>query len=66
MLIDDFLPKYDFVETHDIRIHASKETVFEALNKVDLCESSIIRYFVFPARFAEREIETERFAEIPF
>lgn len=47
MLIDDFLPKYDFVETHDIEIRASKETVFGLMDKVDLCESPIIRALFF-------------------
>ena len=43
MLIDLFLPEYDFSETHDIRIRATAETVFRALNAVDLCESAVIR-----------------------
>ncbi|MGI8788890.1 MAG: hypothetical protein ACR2HG_14200 [Pyrinomonadaceae bacterium] len=47
MLIDEFLPKYDFVETHDIKIRASAETVFEAVNEIDLCESPIIRGLFF-------------------
>ena len=47
MLIDDFLPKYDFVETHDIAIRASKETVFGLMDKIDLCESPIIRALFF-------------------
>ncbi len=44
MLIDLFLPEYDFSETHDIRIRATEETVFRALNTVDLCESAAIRW----------------------
>ncbi len=44
MLIDLFLPEYDFSETHDIRIRATAETVFRALNEVDLCESAMIRW----------------------
>ena len=47
MLIDDFLPKYDFVETHDIKIRASAETVFGVMDEVDLCESPIIRALFF-------------------
>jgi hypothetical protein len=43
MLIDDFMPKYDFSETHDIKIRAKAGQVFEAANKVDLSESWIIR-----------------------
>lgn len=47
MLIDEFLPKYDFVETHNISIQASVETVFSVMDKVDLCESPIIRVLFF-------------------
>lgn len=47
MLIDEFLPKYDFIETHDIEIRASAETVFGLMNEVDLCESPIIRWLFF-------------------
>lgn len=47
MLIDDFLPKYDFIETHDIKICASAEKVFGVVDEVDLCESPIIRALFF-------------------
>ncbi len=47
MLIDDFLPEYDFIETHDIKIRASSEKVFGVMDKVDLCESPIIRALFF-------------------
>ncbi|MDQ3713062.1 MAG: DUF2867 domain-containing protein [Acidobacteriota bacterium] len=44
MLIDSFLPEYDFSETHDIKIRATPETVFRTLNAVDLCESAAVRW----------------------
>lgn len=44
MLIDDFMPRFDFSETHDVEIHATAENVFRALNEVDLCESTIVRW----------------------
>lgn len=44
MLIDDFMPRFDFNETHDIKIRATAENVFRALNEVDLCESAIVRW----------------------
>ena len=44
MLIDSFLPDYDFSETHDIKIRATAENVFRALGEVDLCESAIVRW----------------------
>lgn len=47
MLIDDYLPKYDFIETHDIKVCASAEKVFSAINKIDLCESPVIRGLFF-------------------
>ncbi len=47
MLIDDFLPQYDFIETHDVKIRAAAETVFGAVNEIDLCESPLIRALFF-------------------
>ncbi|MBA3692419.1 MAG: hypothetical protein H0W77_03110 [Acidobacteria bacterium] len=44
MLIDLFLPEYDFTETHDLKIRATAENVFRALNAVDLCESAVVRW----------------------
>ncbi|MET0754409.1 MAG: hypothetical protein ABWZ66_13585 [Pyrinomonadaceae bacterium] len=46
MLIDDFMPRFDFKETHDIRIRATAEKVFRALTEVDFCESTIIRWLI--------------------
>ena len=43
MLIDEFLSDYDFVETHDISIHASAADVYRAANDVDFSESCLIR-----------------------
>lgn len=47
MLIDEFLPKYDFVETHSIEVRASAETVFGLVNEINICESPIIRWLFF-------------------
>lgn len=44
MLIDDFMPDWDFTETHDIRIRATAESVFRALYEVDFCESAMVRW----------------------
>ncbi|MGI8638502.1 MAG: hypothetical protein ACR2MG_00895 [Pyrinomonadaceae bacterium] len=44
MLIDDFMPGYDFCETHDIKISAKAENVYRVLNEIDLCDSAIIRW----------------------
>jgi hypothetical protein len=43
MLIDEFMPVYDFSERHETKIRASRERVFEALNSADLSDSWIIR-----------------------
>lgn len=42
MLIDEFLPEYDFSERHETRVRASRERVFDALNSSDLTDSWII------------------------
>ncbi len=47
MLIDEFMPRYDFSETHDITIRATAEQVYSALNNADLCESRVIRWLFF-------------------
>ena len=44
MLIDSFLPEYDFSETHDIKIRATTEKVFRVANEIDLCESAVVRW----------------------
>lgn len=46
MLIDEFLPEYDFVETHSIAIDASAEQVYAAANEVDFSESFIVRWLL--------------------
>ena len=44
MLIDDFMPAFDFSETHNIRIRATAKGVFVVLNEIDICESPVIRW----------------------
>ena len=46
MLIDEFLPEYDFVETHSISIDAGAADVFKAANEVDFSESFIVRWLL--------------------
>ena len=55
MLIDDFMPSFDFSETHDIKIRAEAGNVFRALNEVDFCESAIVRWL-----FRLRGLPTEK------
>jgi hypothetical protein len=46
MLIDEFLPEYDFVETHSIAINASAEQVYAVAIEVDFSESFIVRWLL--------------------
>ncbi len=43
MLIDNFMPIYDFSEKHETNIRASAEKVYGAINSVDLAASWIVR-----------------------
>lgn len=42
MLIDEFLPDFDFVEKHDTNVHGSTADVFRAVNEVDFGESWLV------------------------
>ena len=42
MLIDDFMPGYDFSEKHETKIRASAEKVYVAVNSTNLSDSWII------------------------
>ncbi len=44
MLIDEFMPTYDFDEKHETIIRASAEEVYTALNSFDFNDSFIIRW----------------------
>jgi hypothetical protein len=41
--IDDFLPEYDVIEHHDVRVDADAETTFDAFRRVDLARSLPVR-----------------------
>lgn len=66
MLIDSFLPAYDFSETHDITIRATAKDVFRTLNEVDLCESPIIRLLCFLRGIIPTGKMTVRETPLPF
>jgi hypothetical protein len=44
MLIDEFLPEHDFIETHGISIHAKPADIYRVANEIDFSESFIIRW----------------------
>ena len=46
MLIDEFLPEYDFVESHSIAINAGPGEVYAAANDTDFSESFIVRWLL--------------------
>lgn len=43
MKIDELFPKYDFIETHKILIKCTPQQAYEALTKINVRESVIIR-----------------------
>ena len=46
MLIDEFLPGYDFEEKHEIKISAPATAVYAAIQQVDFSESFIVRWLL--------------------
>lgn len=44
MLIDEFLPEYDFEEMHAARVNAGADKVFRAVREVDFTDSAVIRW----------------------
>ena len=54
MLIDEFMPRFDFAETHETTIDAPADSVFAAIRTFDACESAIIRWL-----FRMRGLPTE-------
>ena len=55
MLIDEFLPEYDFSEVHEIAVNADPETVYRVRDEVDFTGSWIIRWL-----FRLRGLSTEK------
>ena len=46
MLIDDFMPVYDFSEKHETVVRASAENIFGVIDTVDFSESFVIRWLL--------------------
>jgi hypothetical protein len=66
MLIDDFMPAYDFSETHDIKIRAKAANVFRVLNEVDLCESPVVRLLLRLRGMPARKVTLREFRKSHF
>ncbi len=58
MLIDDYLPRFDVTERHEIKISGSMEHVYAATRELDFSDSLLIRSLFFlrglPALFSPR------------
>lgn len=73
MLIDEYLPCFDFNETHEISIHVPPETVYRAALDVNFGRSFLIKWLLRlrglpPENFSLRAIERSEFkklAEVP-
>ena len=65
MLIDEFLPAYDVVESHQINIHAPMESVYAAVRTLDLSESRIIRWLFVLRGLAELRRSRDKRRERP-
>jgi hypothetical protein len=59
MLIDEFLPEYDFVATHGIAIRAGAADIYRAANEVDFSESLIIRWLLRLRGLSTRNVTLE-------
>lgn len=46
MLIDEFLPEYDFIETHGVSVRAKSADIYRAANEIDFSESPIIYWLM--------------------
>lgn len=47
MEIDHFLPKYDFSEKHDRLVNGTPRDAYDALQKIDLSQSTVIRFLLW-------------------
>ena len=59
--IDQFLPKYDFVERHQLEVFAAPRKTYQAFKETDFTESKFIRWLLFL-----RGINSDRFIEGTF
>ena len=66
MLIDKFLPEYDFEEIHATRIKASAANVFRAVHEVDYSESAIVRLLLRLRGLPSANMNMEGFRRLKF
>ena len=57
MLLDKYMPKWDFTEVHSIRVNGDPETVYDAVMETTLAEiSSIMRLLLFLRELPEKAV----------
>jgi hypothetical protein len=71
MLLDKYLPVYDFNEAHAVTIHASPEKAFAALKEMKANELSPLAYLLFsirglPAKLMGKSFIEEKWSDKPF
>ena len=66
MLIDEFMPKCDFKETHNINTNAKRADVFRTLNKTDLCDSFVVRTLFFLRGFPTSKMKLSEIKKMRF
>jgi hypothetical protein len=66
MLIDEFLPDFDFVEKHDISIRAHAADVVRAANSVDFGESWLLKSLFWLRGLPTENITLENMRESRF
>jgi hypothetical protein len=66
MLIDEFLPDFDFVEKHQTRVQGSTADILRAVNQVDFGDSWLISRLFWLRGLPTQEITLRRMRESRF
>ena len=66
MLLDDFMPEFEFREKHETSIDAPAEKVFAAIRTFDTCESAILRWLCRLHRLPKENMTLSGFERMGF
>lgn len=66
MLIDEYLPEYDFEERHSIDIAASPDEIYRAAKQVDFGDSFIVRWLMNLRGMSTTKLTLENFSYSKF
>ena len=66
MLLDEYLPEFDFEETHGITVNADASAVYAAINEVDFSESTIVRWLLRIRGMSGTNVRLDRLSEFNF